>query len=278
VKLIRNFVAVGVLFASGAWANSLINGSFELASTGNTFSNNSNPYGNGDGEQLVAGSTSLGNWSIINNPVSWLYNGDFGLTPQAGSYFLDLTGYYDPTPFGGVTQAVYLAVGNYTLSFYLGYSGAGGTGTAGGPVSVAASATEGTSTTLYSNTFTSGSGLSGNNWALETSAPFSVTTAGTVTISLVGKTGNQYIGLDNVDLEQAGTGVPEPAMILPLALAGALFVLGRRKRATLARYLQMRPKQRLTVLGRLEAVAPPSEMLSQVPELLHHQQLAFPQP
>jgi hypothetical protein len=227
VKLIRNFVLVGVLFASGAWANSLINGSFELASTGNTFSNTSNPDSGAYGDNLTVGSTILGNWSIINNPVSWLLNGDFGLTPQAGSYFLDLTGYTDPTPFGGVSQAVSLAVGNYTLSFYLGYSG---TGTTGGPVSVAASATEG-STTLYSHPFTATGGLSGNNWVLETSAPFSVTTAGTVTISLVGATGNQYIGLDNVDLEQAGTGVPEPAMILPLALAGALFVLGRRKRA-----------------------------------------------
>jgi hypothetical protein len=222
VKLIRNLMLVSVLFASGAFANMLINGSFELGS----FNNNS--AGPSFGQALAVGSASLNGWSIIgngNNAVSlaWLQTGDFNLTSENGSLFFDLTGYNDATPFGGVSQTVNLAVGNYTLSFWLGYSGAGSTG---GPVSV--KATVGNQPGVV---FTSGSSANLNVWTQETLS-FSIATAGNVAISLVGNsvpTGNQYIGFDNVDLEQAG--VPEPAMSIPLALAGALFVLSRRKRA-----------------------------------------------
>jgi hypothetical protein len=224
VKLIRNLVVVGVLFATGAFAaNLLTNGSFESG----TYSNNSNPYGNGYGENLNVGSSSLTGWSIVTDSVSWLYTGDFSLTPENGSYFLDLTGYTDTTPLGGVSQTVYLTAGSYTLTFWVAYSG---TGSAGGPVSVVATASE-NSTTLDSQTFTTSSGSGTNVWTEETLS-FTVTTSGNVTISLVGGSAKQYIGLDNVDLEQTGGGsVPEPAMSLPLALAGAFFVLSRRKRA-----------------------------------------------
>jgi hypothetical protein len=225
VKVIRNFVAVGVLFATGAFASNLLsNGSFESASSGNVFDNGANPYHNGYGDALAVGSTTLANWSIITNGVSWLYTGDFGLTPQAGSYFLDLTGYVDGA-IGGVSQGVTLAsTGNYALTFWLGVNSSV-TGD-GGPVQLTASA--GTAVGTTSSTFTSPS----TGWTLET-LDFSAA-AGNVTISLVGTsvpTGGKYIGLDNVDLEYLGTSVPEPAMILPLALAGAFFVVSRRKRA-----------------------------------------------
>ena len=80
--------------------------------------------------------------------------------------------------------------------------------------------------------FTSGSGGTGNVWTLET-LDFSIATAGNYTVSLAGvySAGHTYIGLDNLDLEFTGSGVPEPAMSIPIALAGVFFVLSRRKRA-----------------------------------------------
>ena len=223
MKQIRNFVLVGVLFAGGAFANNLLtNGSFELG----TFVND------GNGEQLLnAGSTTMTGWTVNGGTgatLSWLNNTNTygGVATPYGSYFLDLTGYYDTNPFAGVQQIVSLAAGNYSLTFYLGSYQSSTAPKAGGPVSL--TATAGTT----SNTFTTPSSGSGNVWGLQT-LNFSVATAGNVTISLVGvyAANHSYLGLDNVDLELVTSGVPEPAMSIPLALAGVLFVLGRRKRA-----------------------------------------------
>jgi hypothetical protein len=229
VKLIRNFVLVGVLFASGAFAaNLLLNPSFDLG----TF-NNSSYSGSNTGQALPVGSSSMNNWSIIANgnsavSLAWLQTGDFGLASEDGSLFLDLTGYNDATPFGGVSQTVSgLTVGgNYALSFWIGVNFA--KTNAGGPVTV----TTGAIGDQLATPFTTSSSGSGSVWTKET-LNFTANSSSGV-ISLVGTSvpqSGQYIGLDNVDLEYLGTGVPEPAMILPLALAGAFFVLSRRKRA-----------------------------------------------
>jgi hypothetical protein len=221
VKLIRNFVAVGVLFASGAFAaNLLTNGSFE----GGAFIAPGGTGYNCAGQQLPIGSTTMTGWTVTTAAALWVSNTncDGGIAAQDGSQFVDLTGYNDTTPFAGLSQTLStLPVGNYALTFYLGYYGTGATG---GPVSVKVSA--GNQSNVL---FTSGSGGTTNVWTLET-LNFSVATVGT-TISVLGNGGTKYIGVDNFDLEQAGSGVPEPAMSIPLALAGVLFVLGRRKRA-----------------------------------------------
>ncbi len=225
MKLIRNLLLGGVLFASGAFANNLLtNGSFESG----TFVDTSGGCG---GDSLPAGSTAMTGWTVIatTGPVAWLANGGAcygGVAAQGGTMFLDLTGITgDASPFGGVQQTVDgLAAGNYALTFYLGYLG---TGAAGGPVS--AKVTVGTQPSVE---FTSGSGGTGNVWTLET-LDFSIATAGNYTVSLAGvySAGHTYIGLDNLDLEFTGSGVPEPAMSIPIALAGVFFVLSRRKRA-----------------------------------------------
>jgi hypothetical protein len=227
VKLIRNFLLVGVLFATGAFANNLLtNGSFELGS----FVDN----GHG-GDALSVGSTfgsplTTTGWTVTTAALFWLNNsGYYSATPEAGSYFVDLA---YANPFAGVSQVVNLAAGSYALTFYLG-SYVGTTAPNGaGPVYLTASASENSQTLATNSSFSSPSGGSGNVWGQQT-LNFSVATAGNVTINLVGTyaQNHTYLGLDNVDLEYLGTSAPEPAMILPLAFAGALFVLGRRKRA-----------------------------------------------
>jgi hypothetical protein len=233
VKLIRNFLLGGVLFASGAFASNLLtNGSFESG----TFADNSGGCG---AESLAPSSAAMTGWTVIagTGPIAWLNTSNCyasGLNAENGTMFLDLTGITGDTTVGGVQQTTSLSLvaGNtYALTFYLGYFGTGTTG-AGGPVSVVASATN--SNESLGQTFTAGmpGGGSATNWTLETLS-FTVVANAPVTIGLAGvySAGHTFIGLDNVDLELTGSGVPEPAMSIPLALAGAFFVLSRRKRA-----------------------------------------------
>ena len=91
---------------------------------------------------------------------------------------------------------------SYVVTFDLGYGG--GSGLFSGPVKITAAAA-GTSAT-----FTSGSG--DPDPAAWTSETFTFTaTSATTTLSLVGLSGIEYIGLDNVDVELGTVGVPPPA-------------------------------------------------------------------
>lgn len=223
--------AAGTLFAGAAMANLLTNGSFETASVGNTL-----PTGNG--VQLNTGSTAMEGWTVTgtnSQGIAWLPNGNsYGVTPQDGTYFLDLTSYSDTTPFDGVSQTISsLAAGNYTLTFYIGVDNA--SGLYAGPAAVYASA--GNQSNVV---FINSSMGSGNVWVQET-LNFNVATTGPVTVTLQGdsadsRSGEQYVGLDNVDLEVASA-TPEPAMALPVLLAlGGLLLRSRfkQKRPNLA--------------------------------------------
>ena len=143
-----------------AWVGNLpaqelvINGSFENIS--NTFV--ADGY---NSMSLPPGSTVIPGWATTNAELDWISSRNpFGLATPFGSFFLDLTGYHDSFPYGGVTQVLPTIAGQaYQLSFSVGQdqqvSGFRG------PVSVAA--TIGAVTT---GTYTfAPAGSSGNEWS-----------------------------------------------------------------------------------------------------------------
>jgi hypothetical protein len=202
-------VCVGAA-ASPASANLLTNGSFESGSF----------VPNGDNAMTLSpGSTAITGWTVTNGDLAWINTPNpFGLSAANGTFFLDLTGYDDTAPYGGVTQNIATVLGaNYALTFDL-----GGSTTYGVPDSLTACA--GASCSPFSITATGT-----NDWVLET---LNFTgTGGTMAVSLTGLAGGKYIGLDNVSVD-AIAAVPEP---LTLSIFGAglagMAAMRRRKKA-----------------------------------------------
>ena len=172
-------------------ANLLSNGSFE---SGNFVPDAS------DTMSLGVGATDMTGWTVQNAALAWIGpSNPFSLTASDGGYFLDLSGYHDNAPYGGVSlsQNIATTVGTqYRLSFDIGTSPAYDTAA----VSVQVTAGVG------SSTFTS-IPLLVNQWE-SFLFDFTATSASTA-ISLVGQaaTNEKYIGLDNVSL----TVIPEPS-------------------------------------------------------------------
>ena len=199
--------------------NLLTNGSFEQGN----FVNN----GNG-AESLAVGATAITGWTVINNELAWDQVGNpYGHPVSDGSFALDLTGYHDSRPYGGVQQILTTTVGQqYALAFDLGveqsdsrYAGPNGiTASAGG----------------VSQTFTYNPPITGSSYGRFT-LNFTAVSAST-TISLIGSQagGGQYIGLDNASVVAVPAAVPEPgsvALLIGMTVTGAGF-LSRRKRAS----------------------------------------------
>ena len=116
-----------------------------------------------------------------------------GLSTPNGNIFLDLTGYHDSAPYGGVEQTINTTPGQtYQLSFELGVNNS--LGYAYGPASV--SVTAGASSTILTAN-PSGSGMI---WTAE-SFEFTATSS-TTTIAVQGNStaGGGFIGLDNVSV------------------------------------------------------------------------------
>ena len=211
-----NVLLICALFAVPSMADLLTNGDFET-----------NP---GSQVDLIPGSTTINGWTITGPgaDVAWLPSGYAGIAAEAGNSFLDLTGAgYSVGSDAGVEQTVSLVAGAYTMTFYVGSIGNDE------PDSVYASAGD------QSNVvFTDSDTGAGYHWALET-LNFNVATTGPVTISLVGDAADSevdspYIGLDNVDLEVAGSApssAPEPSMAIPLFLVFGGWLLRRKARA-----------------------------------------------
>jgi hypothetical protein len=201
----RLLTAACLLWAGHAQANLLTNGSFE--NTDGTFVGDVNLV-----DELSSGSTVIPGWTTTNDsPTAWIENGNpYGISASNGSFFLDLTGYQNSAPYGGVTQSVtgLMAGMSSALTFDLGY---GGNSTLfAGPVTVRVNA--GSS----SGTFTSGSGTP--NPAVWDGETFDFTaTSATEALTIIGLStaGGDYIGIDNADLELATVApAPEPATIV----------------------------------------------------------------
>jgi hypothetical protein len=165
--------------------NLLANGSFE--STTN-FVNQGN-----DTMDLNVGSTSITGWTVAGSHyVSWIGpTNPFNLTASDGDYFLDLTGYIPGAPFSGVTQSITTTPGaSYLLTFDLGSSPFWG-------VQDGLTASAGATSEVFTST---NNGSQTNLWQSESLA-FNAT-GSTTLISLIGNSGHNYIGLDNVSVVQ----------------------------------------------------------------------------
>jgi hypothetical protein len=188
----------------------LANGSFEAG----TYSHG------GDGAQdLPPGSTSITGWTVITNHFAPIQASNiYSVVPQDGNVLLDLQGYTDSSPYGGVQQTIATLPGaQYQLKFWIGVQN--DISYAVGPASVTAIAGS------TSQNFTNSLAGAGNQWQQFT-MNFAATNL-TTTISLSGLTtlGGAYLGLDNADVELVA---PEPASLTLAFVAAAVLCLRRR--------------------------------------------------
>jgi Protein of unknown function (DUF642)/PEP-CTERM motif len=222
-------IATAVVVSQNARATNLIsNGSFA-----STISNpQSNLDGNG-GENVgppLGSAGAISGWTITNDSLIWINTisppGYGGLTNSPGNpstYFLDLTGTHDNQSFAGVQQLVTTQIGaTYSLTFDL------GSAQQWGPSDGITASAVGDA----SQTFTLANNGSSNLWQTET-LNFTAMSTSTL-IDLIGSSGDAYVGLDNVDLEQTSAGVgavPEPSTwaMMILGFFGVGFMAYRRK-------------------------------------------------
>ena len=194
-----------------SYANLLTNGSFE---DGNFIPDTS------DSKSLEVGATDMTGWAVQTAGLAWIGpSNPFSLSASAGSYFLDLSGYHDNAPYGGVLQSQTIATtigAQYELSFDLGTDVSYDTA----PVSV--QVTAGSTSQLFTAPVPAGH----NQW--QTFSLDFVATSANTSISLNGQAGTdqKYIGLDNVNLDI----VPEPGVLALLAGPGLLALAACRRR------------------------------------------------
>lgn len=222
-------IAAGLLLAAAlglsaapAHADLITNGGFESG----TYA-----FGGDGGEALPIGSTVINGWTVVSNSIAPLENGNgYGITANDGIICLDLTGYGDAAPYGGVTQTITTTSGvSYHLSFALGADQSNGSYS--GPVGVTATAGNAMQTFTF-DPATSEPNLTGNLWQTE-GLDFTANSASTA-ITLIGAQGKQYIGLDSVSVTP--NPVPEASttvsfgLLLMLGLGGVM-VAKKRKTA-----------------------------------------------
>jgi hypothetical protein len=206
-SIVRNlsFCALAFALAGSVRASLIVNGSFESG----TFVDNTGQ----DTMNLNVGSTAITGWTVTTAALAWIGPANpFGLTASDGSYFLDLSGYHDNQPYGGVaaSTAITTVIGQqYKVAFDLGSDVTYDTVSPSIQVSLNGNP---------SDTFTASPlGSAMNRW--ETFDFVFTATSASTTISFdgVGADNQKYIGLDNVDVEA----VPEPATVI----AGLLLLL-----------------------------------------------------
>lgn len=201
---------IAIMAGSTSARAAFVNGSFE--------DGNYSFDGNG-AQSLSTGSTTINGWTTIGAELAVIRNANsFGISTPFGDTFLDLTGYHDGSPYGGVEQTIATVVGHtYDVSLYLGMNNTVGDGF--GPVAVTVTAG------LASGTLSASSSGSGDIWTQETFTFVAQSTSTTVQIQGESTGSGHYIGLDNVSIRDAGAAVPEPASVVMLGL-GAVGLLG----------------------------------------------------
>jgi hypothetical protein len=186
-------------------ANIVTNGSFEsLPSTGSP-------------SLLPGDSTSLPGWTVLVAELAQISpDNTFGITASDGGYSLDLSGYHDSFPYGGVEQSLSTIAGaTYSIQFDVGtFNGTSSVQVSVGDlVDVGSSTNVGLLWTTFSGSFTA----SGTSSLLDL-------------VGTVSGSGN-YIGLDNVvvNLQSLPASTPEPASFLLLGCGVGVLALVRRK-------------------------------------------------
>jgi hypothetical protein len=189
-------------------ANVVTNGSFETPATAGSPS-------------LPAGSTYLLGWTVVNAELAQIRNGDFGgVFASSGTYSLDLTGYHDSSPYGGVTQTLTTIPGGvYSVQFDV--------GSVSGTATVQITAGDLIATQSSSNVTAT------DSW--QTYSGFFTASAPTTDITLLGlaaSAGGVYIGLDNVVVNfDHQADAPEPSALYLSGFGGLGLLLLRRRRA-----------------------------------------------
>ena len=203
--LMAGAVSAVVIMPLTASANLVVNGGFENIAT----------YVDGGGGYMLVNtgdSATIPGWTVADQNIAWIKSGGLsGLSGTEGSYFLDLTGIVNQSPFGAVigTTISTVAGNTYTLSFDAGI----GNGEDANPVVVQATAGAQTRTFIVSATDAGAGLIAWETFVLQfqaTGPSTSITINGTDA-----NAGNGFIGLDNV------TVVPE----LTTMIAGALLLL-----------------------------------------------------
>ncbi len=210
-------LAASALATSQATAAELVtNGSFENLS-------NFNPDGR-DTDILTNGSTAMTGWTVTGGEraeIGWIGpSNPFGLTASNGSYFLDLTGDVDGTPYGGVSQTFRTVSGaKYVVTFDLGSSTNYG-------IQDGLTVTAGDQTGVQFTTTNNGNNT--NLWESET-LTFTATGATTTLVFQGDQSNPAYIGLDNVSV--SGPAVPEPTTwaLMLVGVAGLGVALRSRR-------------------------------------------------
>lgn len=200
-------LALGLLCSiSAAKGNLILNGSFESGG----FVDNTGQ----DTMNLAPGSTAITGWTVTSAYLAWIGpSNPFQLSASDGSYFLDLSGYHDNQPYGGVaaSTAVATAIGQqYNVAFDLGSD----VGYDTVPPSVQISLNGNPAT----GTFVAGPVANAHNRWETFNFTFTATSASTIiAFNGVGADNQKYIGLDNVIVSP----IPEPTTMI----AGALLLL-----------------------------------------------------
>jgi hypothetical protein len=199
--------------ALGAQAAAFTNGSFELGAFDDAVAT-------GHVMTLPVGSTLMTGWTITGGETAWGRNDNpfVGAAATNGNFLLDLTGFHDSIPYGGVSQTFDTVAGtSYSIGFDL--ITQENSGIYKGPVAVQASVGGAPQTFTFTPPVGS-TGIQSGHFTL----PFTATgPSTTLTIQGTLATGGQFIGLDNVTL-------PEPSCVGILALAG-IGLMRRRRRA-----------------------------------------------
>jgi hypothetical protein len=176
---------------------------------------------------LPVGSTVMTGWTVVGDQLAWITTPNpWGLSAQDGANFLDLTAYPTGAPFGGVQQDLTTIPSHlYSVQYYIGtYTDLWG----GPPVSILASAAGQDQACTVTTT------SAASTW---TPCVMTFTANSSITsLSFLGSAGFQYIGLDNVSVDDLGPvtpPVPEPTTALLLCASG-LVAVGRalRQRGT----------------------------------------------